>query len=537
MLKCRLVPYLLLLCFSGICRAAPPVDSMTMERIADAGFNHGEVVATVAHLSDAIGGRMTNSPAMRDAENWTQSEFRRWGLKNVHTEGFEFGRGWWIESAGVRMLSPRPLALRSIPVAWTPPTNGALQAPITVAPMRTEKDFSQYKGRLKGKIVLVSWPEDPKDDTEAPFQRFTDTDLYKQDRYAIPHTDADSLTKTLERHRLAGAMDRFLAEEGAVAWARMSRLPGSLVHGEGYEFRVGHTPTVPGVELSAEDYRRLARLAKVGPVTLEIDSRVHFDDRDSKAYNVIAEIPGKDPRAGFVMAGAHLDSWVAADGAADNGAGSAVVMEAGRILASLGITPKRTIRIALWSGEEQGLYGSAAYVNAHIARWPVPADPEVAALGPYFADDATPSEYLPGYLELAAYFNIDNGSGKIRGIHAEGNFGATSMLREWMSPFAGMGANTVVASPTGGTDHVLMSRIGLPAFQFVQDPLDYGSRVHHTNIDTYDHLRPDDLRQAAVVLATLLLDAANSEIPLPHKAPPAKAAVTNPFQYPEPSKP
>ena len=527
----------LLACSITYARAAPPVDAMTMERIADAGLNHGEVVTTVAHLSDVIGGRMTNSPAMREAERWTQSEFQRWGLKNVHTEGFEFGRGWWIESATVRMLSPRPLALRSIPIAWTPATPGAVSAPIVVAPMRSEKDFATYKGLLQGRIVLVTWPDDPKDDTEAPFQRLSDTDLYKQDRYALPHTDADSLAKTLERRRFAAAMDRFLVQEGAVAWVRMSRLPGSLVHGEGYEFKVGRTAKLPGVELSAEDYRRLARLAKGGEVRLEIDSRVHFDDRDTKAYNVFAEIPGKDPKAGYVLAGAHLDSWVAADGAADNGAGSAVVMEAGRILASLGLTPKRTIRIALWAGEEQGLYGSAAYVTAHLATWPVPADPEVAALGPYFVDDAVPTDRLPGYSELAAYFNVDNGSGKIRGIHTEGNFGATSVLREWLAPFASLGANNVVASPTGGTDHVLMSRIGLPAFQFVQDPLDYASRVHHTNLDTFDHLRPDDLRQAAVILATLLLDAANADMQLPRKAFPSPPAVTNPLRYAEPAKP
>jgi Zn-dependent M28 family amino/carboxypeptidase len=317
----------------------------------------------------------------------------------------------------------------------------------------------------------------------------------------------------------------------------MSRLHGSLVHGEGYEYKVGKTPKLPGVELSAEDYRRLARLAKVGEVKVEIDSRVHFDDSDPKAYNVFGEIPGRDPKAGYVMAGAHLDSWVAADGASDNGAGSAVVMEAARILSSLGVQPKRTIRFALWSGEEQGLHGSAAYIEAHLAKWPKPTDPEVAALGPYFASDGATPEPLPGFGELAAYFNLDNGSGKIRGIHPEGNFGAAPILREWLSPFASLGANSVVASPTGGTDHVLMSRLGLPAFQFVQDPLDYDSRVHHTNLDTFDHLRPDDLRQASVVLATLLLDAANADAPLPRRTLPTKPATTNPFRYPEPSKP
>jgi len=537
MLRSRLLVATLLALSTTVAGAMPPVDAQTMERIADAGFNHGEVVATVAHLSDEIGGRMTNSPAMREAERWTQGELRRWGLKNVHAEGFEFGRGWWIESASVRMVTPRVIALRSIPVAWTPATSGALTAPVVVAPIRTERDFDTWKGKLAGKIALISWPEDPKDDTDPPFRRFTAEDILKQDHYAIPHTEADSLEKTLERHRLAGRIDAFLAQEGAVAWARMSRLPGSLVHGEGYEYPVGKSPKLPGVELSAEDYRRLTRLAKKGEVKLEIDSRVHYDDSDSKAYNVVAEIPGRDPKDGFVMAGAHLDSWVAGDGAADNAAGSAVVMEAARILASLGIAPKRTIRFALWSGEEQGLHGSAAYINEHIARWPKSPDPEVNALGAYFTADGAAIEPLPGYTALAAYFNIDNGSGKIRGIHAEGNFGATSMLREWLAPFAPLGASAVVASPTGSTDHALMARIGLPAFQFIQDPLDYGSRVHHTNLDTVDHLRPDDLRQAAVILATLLLDAANADLPLPKKPLPTKASVTDPFRYPEPSKP
>jgi carboxypeptidase Q len=263
---------------------------------------------------------------------------------------------------------------------------------------------------------------------------------------------------------------------------------------------------------------------------------VHYEDADHNAYNVFAEIPGSDPKAGYVMAGAHLDSWVAGDGAADNGAGSVMIMEAARILAALKVQPKRTIRFALWAGEEQGLLGSAAYVAKHLATRPPVTDPEMADLPPFFAMDSYPITTLPEFSEIAGYFNIDNGSGKLRGIYTEGNFAVVPMLREWLSPFGSMGASSVVAEPTGGTDHVFLSRIGLPAFQFIQDPLDYETRVHHTDLDTYDHLRIQDMRQASVILASVLLASANSEKPLPHKALPTQPAATDPFEYPDPAK-
>lgn len=516
---------------------APPVDAATLARIFDIGLNHGEVANTAAYLADRIGGRMTNSPAMREAERWTQAQFRTYGLKNVHTEGFDFGRGWWIESSHVRMVTPRPIELRAIPVAWTPGTDGALRAPIVVAPIRTERDLAEYQGKLAGKIVLISWPDVPKDPTEVPFQRLNDADIAKFNKFELPDYDPDAKQKTLERLQFRPKLQAFLAAEGALAWVRMAYRDGHLVHGEGYTHEVGRTPAIPGVEVAVEDYLRLARLAKTGPVEIEIDSRVHFEDGDHDAYNVFGEIPGRDPKAGYVMAGAHLDSWVAGDGAADNGAGSAVVMEAARILSTLGVTPKRTIRFALWAGEEQGLYGSAAYVDAHLAHRPRPTDPDIAALGPYFVADSYPVTPLPGFNELVAYFNIDNGSGKVRGLYAEGNVSATPLLRQWLSPFETLGAGAVVAEPTGGTDHVFLSRLGLPAFQFIQDPLDYETRVHHSDLDTYDHLRANDLRQAAVVLAGVLLEAANSDEVLPRKSLPTQPGVTDPFKYREPTKP
>ena len=522
-------------CLSLCIAATVPADPLIANRIADEGFNHSEVAETAAYLADEIGGRMTNSPAMRRAEHWAQDKFKAWGLKNVRTEGFDFGRGWWIESSYVRMVAPRLLELRAIPIAWTPATPGAVSAAIIVAPMAADKDFAEWKGKLSGKIVLVTWPAPPKDDGDAPFQRYSEADIAKLDRYQQQPFDPEARKLRIERFRFRAHLDAFLAQEGALAAVSMSRTEGRLVHGEGYGYRVGSTPKVPAVELAAEDYRKLARLAKVGEVKLQIDNRVHFEDGDHNAYDIFADIPGTDAKAGYVMAGAHLDSWVAGDGAADNGAGSVVVMEAARILAGLKMQPKRTIRFALWAGEEQGLLGSAAYIEKHLAHRP-PLDPSLADLPPAFLSDSYPVEILPGFAELAGYFNIDNGSGKIRGIYAEGNFGVVPIFREWLAPFASLGANLVVAEPTVGTDHVYMSQLGLPAFQFIQDPLDYGSRVHHTDLDTFDHLRPDDLRQASVVLASVLLTAANADKPLPRKPIPTQPVVADPFSYPDPAK-
>lgn len=512
------------------------VDGSTINRIVDQGMNHGRVTELIEHLSDQIGGRLTNSPAMRKAETWAQQSFREFGLKDVHTEGFDFGRGWWIESASSRMVAPRPLELHSIPVAWTPATKGTVAAPIVVAPIHKSADLAQWKGKLAGKIVLISYPEPPKDETTPAFKRWDDSEIGKLNAFRQPYYDPEQLKDMLEhRVKLRKEIDSFMTAEGAVALVSMSRADDSLVHGEGNGYKVGETPNLPAVEMAAEDYRRLARLAKVGEVKLELNNQVHYEDADHKAYNVIADLPGSDPKAGYVMAGAHLDSWVAGDGAADNGAGVAVVMEAARILSSLNVHPKRTIRFVLWSGEEQGLLGSNAYIEQHLAQRPTPTDPELAKLSSGFWN-TYPIKTLPGYGEMTAYFNIDNGSGKIRGIFGEGNFADMPILRNWLAPFEGMGANKVVASPTGQTDHAVMSRLGLPAFQFIQDPLDYMSKVHHTNLDTFDHLRTEDLRQAAVVMASVLLNAAETDTPLPRNVLPTQPSVTDPFHYKDPAK-
>jgi carboxypeptidase Q len=513
--------------------AAP--DLAMVARITDEAMNRGEVVETAAYLSDRIGPRMTNSPGMRMAERWTQDRFKAWGLANVRTEGFDFGRGWSIDSASVTMISPRRMDLRTIPVAWTPATPaGGITAPVVVAPMSKPRHFAEWAGKLKGKIVAISFPRPAADATKPGFVRMDDKAIAELDEYKQTVTAPDDGDGWFKFIQFGKELDAFLAREGAVGWVRMSRRDNGLLHGEGYQHR--DTPTLPGLELTAEDYRRLARLAKQGEVVLTINAQVKFDDSDPNGYNVLADITGSDAKAGYVMAGAHLDSWVAADGAADNGAGSAVVMEAARILAALKVKPKRSIRFALWSGEEQGLYGSSNYIERHLASRPANPDPVKARLSYDFRMNQYPIEKKADYNLMAAYFNMDNGGGKFRGIHAEGNFAAVPILQLWLSPFASMGASSVVASPTGGTDHEFMAAMGLPAFQFIQDPLDYETTVHHSSVDTFDHLRPEDLRQASVILASLLWEAAKAEKPLPAKPLPTRPKMTDPFRYEYPDK-
>lgn len=515
--------------------AAQKVDDTN--RIIDQGYNHSQVITIAQEMTDRVGSRLTNSPGMRRGEDWAMSKFKGWGLANVHRDGFLFGRGWEILSVSARMLTPRPLALTAIPIAWTPSTNGPITAPIIVAPISKAEHFAEWKGKLAGKIVLVSLPGTGDEPDEAAFRRLDGEELGKLNTFRQPKFDPTSLERRLKRTRFALELDAFLKAEGALAWVRESYRDGKLLHGEGYSFLAGHTPTLPGIELAAEDYRRLARLAKSGDApSLEIDSNVRFDDSDPMAYNIIAEIPGSDPKAGYVMAGAHFDSWVAGDGATDNGAGSAVVLEAARILSALGVKPKRTIRFILWSGEEQGLLGSHAYVDKYLASRPA---------GPAGEDGMTtylswptrfPITPRPGYNDLKAYFNMDNGSGKLRGIYAEGNFAAVPLLSEWLAPFASMGAGKVVAGPTGGTDHVFMQSVGVPGFQFIQDPLDYESRTHHSSADTFDHLKADDLRQASVVMAGMLFASANSDKTLPRFPVPTSPAPYDPFKYQDPDK-
>jgi carboxypeptidase Q len=505
--------------------------SPTINRLIDEGVNHSQVMTIAEHLSDQIGPRLTGSPAAHRAEAWTQEQYRAWGLKNVHKEAFPFGRGWWIEHASARMIAPRPVDLVAIPIAWTPSTNGPVTAPVVLAPIKTAAEFAKWKGKLAGKIVLTSAPDTGSEPSEAAFRRLDAAEIGKLDTYQMPRDS--NLSGALKRLSFAHDLAEFLKSEGAVAYVTESRSDGKLIHGEGYQYEAGDSPALPGFELAAEDYRRLARLSIAGvQPTLELNSVTHYDDSDPNAYNVIAEIPGADPRAGYVMAGAHLDSWTAGDGATDNGAGSAMVMEAARIIAATGIRPRRTIRFALWEGEEQGLLGSIAWTEAHLATRGDANEGKKTGFARYLGwGQDWPVTPRAGWGELAAYFNIDNGSGKLRGLYAEDNPAVVPIFHQWLAPFAAFGADNVVMRRTGSTDHWSMQQVGAPGFQFIQDPLDYESRTHHTSADTYDHLKADDMREGATILAALLVDAADADKPLPRTPIPTKAAKLDPFAY------
>ncbi|MBY0391663.1 MAG: M20/M25/M40 family metallo-hydrolase [Novosphingobium sp.] len=516
--------------------AAPDGDSAAIARIIDEGMNRSEAMTTASALMDRIGPRLTNSENHRKAESWAMDLLRQRGLANVHVEPFDFGVGWNLDSYSVAMVTPRALPLTAMPVAWSPATSGTVQAPVVIAPMSREEHFAEWKGKLAGKIVLVSLPGQTSESKGPVFQRYTDAEIAELDTYTKPVFDPDAAALQVKNRRFFGKLAAFLKAEGALAVVKMSYRDGKLVHGEGYDFQPGQTLALPAVELAQEDYRKLVRLAKTGDApTIAITVAARYDESNLKAENVVAEIPGSDPKAGYVMAGAHFDSWIAGDGANDNGAGSITVLEAARLISKLGIKPKRTIRFVLWSGEEQGLLGSRAYIDQHYASRPV--DPSLKGIDSYIAwRNAFPITPKPEYSQLKAYFNMDNGSGRFRGIYSEGNLGAEKLLKEWLAPFDMLGADKLVVSKTGGTDHVFLQAIGLPGYQFIQDPLDYDSRVHHSNLDTVDHMRADDMRQAAVVMAGMLWQAANSDKELPRAVLPTQPAPTDPFKVRDPSQ-
>ncbi|WP_066797800.1 M20/M25/M40 family metallo-hydrolase [Sphingomonas soli] len=507
-------------------QAVPPETA----RIIAEGTANSEVMRIAQYLTDVIGPRLTISPGMRQAEDWTAAKFREWGLSNVHKEGFEFGRGWESLGASMRLVEPRMTPLTIAPIAWTPGTDGVVRAPVVVAVMSDIASMEQYKGKLRGKLVLISDPEPPKDQDEPAFKRWSDADLARFDRFDLTRRSAN--VSFTSRQAFARAREAFLKAEGAVAYGSMSFRPGKIVHGQGSRFLVGDSPALPGFEIAQEDYRRLTRLAAMGAApVVELNSQVRYDDSDPQAYNVIADIAGTDAKAGYVMAGAHLDSWAAGDGAVDNAAGSAMVMEAARIIKASGIRTKRTIRFALWSAEEQGLFGSQDYVQRYIASRPV-SDGSTGIKAKQVWGNGWPITPLPGHGQLVAYFNIDNGSGKIRGINAQNNAAAGAIFAEWLKPFRSMGAETVAIRKVGGTDHVYFDAVGIPAFQFIQDQLDYGTLRHHTNLDTYDALRADDMRQGAIILAAFLINAANSDKPLPRLPLPTKPTEGDLYPYP-----
>lgn len=495
-----------------LAQQAEKVDQAMMARIRDEGMNRSKVMETAFYLTDVCGPRLANSEGLARANEWTKNQFTKWGLANASVEPWgDFGRGWDMEKSYVAMTKPYYHAMIGAPKAWTPSTGGVVKKQVVYVQAATEADLTKYQGQLRDKIVVTEVAA-PTAGFEADASRFTDEELQKmavdaaQPNAARPAPNADQMATYRARAALRTRMGEMFMTEGAAAvLSSRGGSDGTFFTSNGAPYAADAKPVLPEIEMAPEDQLRLIRLVEAGiPVEVELETQTKFQTNDLKGYNVLAEIPGTDRKlkSEVVMLGAHLDSWHAATGATDNAAGSAVMMEAMRILKTLNVKPRRTIRIALWGEEEQGLHGSRNYVKNH------------------FADPAT-MKLLPAHEKLAGYFNLDNGTGKIRGIYAQGNQGVQPLFTEWLKPFADLGATTVTPRNTGGTDHLAFDAVGLPGFQFIQDRLDYGTRTHHTNMDTFERLQADDLKQASVIVAAFVYNTAMRDQKLPRKELPA----------------
>lgn len=501
--------------------AQEPVDQETINKIRDEGFNRSQVMDTLRHLTDNIGPRLTGSPAMLEANNWTRDKLTEWGLDDARLEGFEFGAGWTGERVEVFMTAPRRTQLYALPLTWHPGTQGVVEGEVVYAPMGSKKDFKKWKGKLDGKIVLVNSVPSQKPPTNEVFTRRDADSLKKTMEYTVPTGNpAQAGFEGWNRYKsFFYELEQFLASEGAAAMVRRSPRKAMLIEATSYQYKTGKNAKIPGVGMAYEHYARAVRLLDSGEkVRMSIDVDATFYTEDTKSYSTLADIPGKGRRPEIVMAGAHLDSWFVGDGAADNGAGTAVVMEAVRILKAIGVEPNRTIRVGLWGGEEQGYYGSQQYVLDHLVDRPKNPSESLQYMGTYEQYyDQFPMTLKPEFNRFSAYFNLDNGSGKIRGVYGEGNAAIVPIFNAWLEPFHDLGAKTVTLNATGGTDHEPFDDIGLPGFQFIQDPLDYGSQLHHSQIDTFDHTYEKDLKQASVIMASFLYHAAMRDEKLPRK--------------------
>jgi len=508
--------------------AEEPVDYSMMTRIRDEGLHRSQVMDTLYHLTDVIGARLTGSPQLKAANEWTRDRMAGWGLANAHLEGYPFGRGWSFSSCQVRMVSPRSAVLFALPKAWTPGTNGPVRGEVMRIKAETPQDLDAYKGKVAGKILLLSDPADfnaaedsPRRPDGTSFEsespHYSKEDLEKIATFEIRGERRSRRSEFAQRLKMRTALREFVKTEKALATIDVgSRIDGILGVSGGGDWQTGKEPGIPALTMTAEHYNQLLRLLDHDqPVELELDVAARYHDDDLQAYNTVAEIPGTDKKDEIVMAGAHLDSWHTGTGATDNAAGSAVVMEAVRILKTLGVKPRRTIRVALWSGEEQGYYGSNAYVKQHFATRP--ESKEDKDIPEAFREETWPLQLKPEHAKVSAYFNIDNGGGRIRGVYTQENAAVKPIFTAWLAPFADLGADTVTLRDTGSTDHVQFDGIGIPGFQFIQDPLDYFSKTHHTDLDTYDHIPSQDMMQASVIMAAFLYDAAMRPEMLPRK--------------------
>lgn len=582
----HLIRCLAVLLISLALRAAerPQASNEDIQKIREEGLERSQVMATASYLTDVIGARLTGSPELRRANDWTRDKLASWGLENAHLHAWgPFGRGWTVKRFSAQVVEPACVPLIGYPRAWSPGTDKPLTAEVVYFNPTNQAELDTFKGRLKGAIVMTSEMLEVKEPTEALSRRLTEAELLEaansgpgggemilgspwgrrrrgQERpvrteeaaprrraTTVPPKGAEALTaERVDKANEAKAPDsppvsvskrmEYLAKEGPALMVGISRMgdngtlmmtPASPPSGGGRRGGVWSTnpPAMPPqIVISPEQYNRLARMIQQGEkLKMEVDLGVQFSSDDLMSYNTIAELPGTDLKDEIVMLGAHMDSWQGGTGATDNAAGVAAVMEAVRIIKAAGLHPRRTIRVGLWSGEEQGLLGSDAYVRDTFGVF-TNVTVTVPAAKSEDGKEAEPTQReerrllaQPAYDRLSAYFNLDNGAGKVRGVYMQSNEAARSLFRKWMEPLRDLGVETLAGGNTGSTDHISFDRIGLPGFQFIQDPLDYFTRTHHTTADVYDRIPPEDLKQASVVLAVFAYQTAMLDEKLPRK--------------------
>jgi carboxypeptidase Q len=521
--------------------ATEALDLGMYNAIRDEGLEHSHVMDYAGGLVDGIGPRLTGSPNMAKANAWTRDQLTKMGAVNAHLEDWgEFGMGWQQVNTWVRMVEPDTAIFVAQATPWSPSSSGPVKAEAISVVINDESDIAKYKGKLGGKIVLLGAMREVPSTDKPFFERNTEKDLKELEAYPVENANADMqarIDRYMKRIALTRKILPFLADEKPAGVIVPSR-DGKNGGGTGIIFddngaALGRTPyhrdtavPFPVVVTQIESYGRVYRLLKHNvPVTIEMNVETKFSGDHEHGFNTVAEIPGSDPKLKdeIIMVGGHLDSWIAGTGATDNGAGSIVALEVMRILTSLKAKPRRTIRIALWSGEEEGLFGSKGYANQHFGSYPLSTAPDQMNMPEFLRKPAGPLAIKPEQKLISAYFNVDNGTGKIRGIYTQSNGAVYSIFKQWMEPLADLGVTSITNQNTGGTDHLSFDAVGIPGFQFIQDDADYETRTHHSNMDTYEHLVPGDLKQIATVEAIFVYNAAMRDNMIPRK----------PFPHPE----
>jgi len=514
--------------------ATENLDLTMYQRIREEGLKHSHIMEYASALMDGIGPRLTGSPNLKRANDWTRDQFTAMGCSNAHLEDWgEFGMGWRQLNAWVRMSAPDTAVFIAQALPWSPPSHGAVSGNAVWVDAKEEKDLEKYKGKLAGKIVFFGAMRDVKPVDKPLFRRYDDAELKGMTEYPVRVGQReDFFQEFIRRLEFREKAGQFFADEHAAAIVVPSRdgrdnggSGGTIfVDGGGgmgwFTYQREHAEKLPIVVMAIEHYGRVYRLLKANvPVTIEMDVESEFTGDHEHGFDTIAEIPGTDPKLKdeVVMVGGHLDSWASATGATDNGAGTVVAMEVMRILNALHVQPRRTIRVGLWTGEEQGEFGSYGYVRQHFGFVPLSTAPDQVKLPEFLRKPAGPVQLKPEQQKISGYFNVDNGSGKIRGIYLQENAAIAPIFEQWIAPLADLGVTTITMRNTGGTDHEAFDAVDIPGFQFIQDPLDYSSRTHHSNMDLYERLQPEDLAQAATVEAIFVYNAASRDQMLPRK--------------------